>query len=310
MSGCKIPLGVALSLSVLISGCDLTGLLVKAQTDGQQEFTKAEGTEFADPELVGPVLADGIVMSKGFMYYVDDYEPLLLSAAFSRIAYGTQWLGYESHKAELEGRFDDVEHINQRAGLLYASALRLMKRVMRLRDDGFDAALSGGLPKFRKWVDDTFTRKDDAEALLLAGATYFVAMLESEEGLAAAVDLPYGRYMVERAVALDPEGNDALGLTILGTYWCTLPELIGGKPKLGMEYLEEAVKITERGSHSVLVTMAERCAVAMQDRKLYHSLLMEVIEAGDVPKYRLVNKLARRKAELLLKQSDEFFYDM
>lgn len=302
-------MGVVLSLAMLASGCNLTAILIKAQVDGAKEFADEKGTEFADPELLGPVLADGIIQSSGYMYYVDDYEPLLLSAAFSRIAYGTQWLGYEAHRLELAGKFDEAEKVNARAGLLYASALRLGKRMLRLRDDGFDAALSGGLDVFRKWVDENFTRKEDVEVLLLAGATYFTAMIESEEGLAAAVDLPYGRYLIERSVALDETAQDAMGLSILGTFECALPEQLGGNPKLGMEFLQRAVDITERKSHSILVTMAERCAVAFQDRKLFHSLLMEVIEAGDVPEFRLPNKLARRNAELLLKQTDEFFYD-
>jgi hypothetical protein len=34
-----------------------------------------------------------------------------------------------------------------------------------------------------------------------------------------------------------------------------------------------------------------------------------VIEAGDVEKFRLPNKLARHNAERLLKQVDELFYD-
>jgi hypothetical protein len=57
------------------------------------------------------------------------------------------------------------------------------------------------------------------------------------------------------------------------------------------------------------VSSAERCATALQDRKLFHDLLTEVIEAGDVPKYRLPNKLARHDAERLLKQIDDLFYD-
>ena len=51
------------------------------------------------------------------------------------------------------------------------------------------------------------------------------------------------------------------------------------------------------------------CATALQDRKLFHDLLTEVIEAGDVPKYRLPNKLARHDAERLIKQMNDLFYD-
>jgi hypothetical protein len=49
--------------------------------------------------------------------------------------------------------------------------------------------------------------------------------------------------------------------------------------------------------------------VALQDREMFVKLLMEVIESGDVEKFRLPNKLARHNAERLLKQVDELFYD-
>ena len=308
MSGRWIPLSIACLVALLAGGCDLRALLIKAQVDSANEFTEKKGTEMSDPELVGPVLADGIVTSNGYLYFVEDYEPLLMSAAFSRIAYGVGWLGYKAHALEVAGKYDEAEAVGQRAGVLYASALRLTKRILRLRDDGFDEALSGGLSAFKKWVDTNFTREEDAEVLLLAGATYFTQMIESEEGIAAAVDLPIGRYLIERSVELDPTTRDGMGYSILGTFECSLPEQLGGNPKLGAEFVQKAIDITNRQSHSHLVTMAERCAVAMQDRKLFHNLLMEVIEAPDVSKYRLPNKLARREAELLLQQMDEFFY--
>jgi hypothetical protein len=123
------------------------------------------------------------------------------------------------------------------------------------------------------------------------------------------VDIPYARYMIERSVELDPELQGAQGLAILGTYWCTVPTMVGGNPKLGYELMQRAMAITHRGAHGIQVSTAERCAPALQDRKLFHDLLTEVIEAGDVPKHRLPNKLARHQAERLLKQINDLFYD-
>lgn len=303
-----ISLVVSCAVALLTGGCDLRAILIKAQVDSAAEFTEEKGFEMSDPALVGPVMADGIVMNNAYLYFVPEYEPLLLSAAFSRIAYGVGWLSYEAHRLEVEGKYDEAEKVSARSGVLFSSALRLAKRVLRLRDDGFDEAVEGGQETFRAWVDENFTRKEDAEVLLLCGAAYFTVMIESEEGISAAVDLPIGRYLIERSIALDPELNGALGLSILGTFECTLPELMGGRPKLGQEFFERAIKLTERKAHSLLVSLAQRCAVALQDRKMYHSLLMEVIEAGDEPEYRLPNKLARREAELYLQQADEFFF--
>lgn len=300
---------MAALVSVGSSGCNLTGILIKGTVDGTQEFTEARGGEFADPELVGPVIAAGLVTAEGSLYYVPDYEPLLRSAIFGNVAYGAGWLSAQANAAELAGKYDEVEHLNKRAGILYKRALQLTKRMLRLRDDGYDAAMAGGIEKFKVWVNDNFYEKADAKIALTAGMAYFVSMLKSEEGLAASVDMPYARYLVERSVELDPELDGAQGLTILGTYWCTVPAMVGGNPQLGLSLMHRAMGYTKRGNHSTLVSTAERCATALQDRKMFHDLLTEVIEAGDVPKYRLPNKLARHNAERLLKQIDEMFYD-
>jgi TRAP transporter T-component len=307
-----LPSALVLGVGLIVlaaSGCNLPALAIKAQADGTAKFTKEKGNEFADPEMVGPVLALGIVQQEGFLHFAPEYEPLLQSTIFANIAYGVAWLGAASADAEAAGKFDESERLQKRAGILYARALTLAKRMLRLRDDGFDDAIAAGLEDFKRWVDRNFYEKKDAEVLLVAGISYFVAMFESEEGLAAAVDVPFARYMVQRSAELDPEVQGAQALTILGVYECTIPAMVGGNPKLGMELMERAAKITKRQAHAVLVQQAERCAVALQDRKLFHALLMEVLEAPDVQKYRLPNKLARHQAERLIKQMDELFYD-
>jgi TRAP transporter T-component len=312
MCGLRIPGGLAFA-SILVlfygAGCDLTGTLIKATVDGTTEFTEAKGQEFADPEMLGPVLAAGIITNEGSLYYAPEYEPLIQSAIFSNVAYGVGWLGAQSNAAEAAHKFEEVEHINRRASLLFARALQLAKRMLRLRDDGFDAAMANGIDAFKAWVDENFYEKSDSSVLLTAGMAYFVSMLKSEEGLAASVDIPYARYMIERSVELDPKLSGSQGLSILGTYWCTVPAMVGGNPKLGWELMQRAMRYTNRGAHGIHVAAAERCATALQDRKLFHDLLTEVIEAGDVPKYRLPNKLARHDAERLLKQMNDLFYD-
>lgn len=298
-----------LAATPTLGGCNLTSILVKGTADGASEFADKRATHFADPEMVGPVVAAATVTSEGFLYYVPDYEPLLVSTIFANIAYGIGWLQAESQDAELAGKFDVAERLNTRAGILYARALYWTKHMLRLRDDDFDAAMAGGMDQFKRWVDENFYEKADAEVLLIAGMAYAVSMIESEEGLAAAVDLPYARYMIERSVELDRELDGGQGLGLIGVMECTMPELLGGRPKLGLQLLQQAAAIEQRRNHGLLVQMAERCAVALQDRKMFTSLLMEVIEAGDVEEYRLPNKLARHQAERLLKQIDEFFYD-
>ena len=300
---------LTLLLGCLLSGCNLQALLIRGTVDATAEFTEERGTAFADPEIIGPILATATATNEGLIYFVPDYEPLLMGAIFSNVAYGVGWLQAEARQAELDGNYDAVEHLNKRSGILFARAMFYAKRLLRLRDEDFDAAMSQGVDVFSQWVDENFYEKEDAEPLMTASLAYLVAMIESEEGLAAAVDLPYARVMIERSIELDQELSGGQGMMMIGVIECTMPAAVGGRPKVGLRLMEKAAKVDDRGNHGILIAMAERCAVALQDRALFTRLLMEVIEAGDVEKYRLPNKLARHEAERLLKQADEFFYD-
>jgi hypothetical protein len=309
MDGTRYLLSGVAAFSFCLAGCNLPGLLIRGTVDSTREFADERGTHFADPETVGPVVATATVTNEGLMYFVPDYEPLLMSAVFSNVAYGVGWLQAESAQLELDGEFDKAEKINQRSAIMFARALFYAKKLLRLRDDNFDAAITSGLDTFKLWVDEQFYTEDDVEPLVTAALAFLVSMINSEEGLAAAVDLPYARYMLERSIELDPEYEGGQATMLIGVIECTMPQAVGGRPKLGLKLMERALALENRGNHSILISMAERCAVALQDREMYVRLLMEVIESGDVEEYRLPNKLARRNAERLLKQVDEFFYD-
>lgn len=295
--------------ALLSSACNLTGLLIRSTADATAEAGADVGPKLSDPELLRSTMEASIITTEGVLYFEDEYEPVLMAYIVSRLGYGMIWMGEEAAKLEKQGKFEEAERLNARADLLFTQALHQAKRVLRLRDDGFDAAMAGGVAVFKEWVDEQFYREEDAEPLLMLAGSWFIGAMASDEGLAGAVDIPYARYMVERSIQIDPEANGSLGLVIIGTYECVMPELMGGKPDLGIKLLTKALKNTERTAHGIQVTLAERCAVAKQDRKMFHGLLMEVIEAGDEPEYRLFNKIARHRAERLLTQMDDLFYD-
>jgi hypothetical protein len=300
---------VYLPLVSCLLGCNVQALVVRATVESTEEVARERALTFPDPEAVGPILAESTVVNEGYLHYTPDYEPLLMTTILGNVGYGTLFLQSEAQEAELAGDFARVERLNQRSSLLFARALALAKHLLRLWDDGFDEAIAGGEEKFLEWLDDNFYEPKDAEVLLTAAAAYGAALIQSEEGLAAAVDLPYARAMIERSVQLDPTLNGGLGLMMLGVIECTIPEQMGGRPKVGLKLMQRAMQQEQRHNHSVLVTTAQRCAVALQDRNMFDKLLTEVIEAKDVEKYRLTNKIARRDAFRLIKQADELFYE-
>ena len=94
-----------------------------------------------------------------------------------------------------------------------------------------------------------------------------------------------------------------------GTYYASLPPMLGGDVEKSATFFENAVKAN--GNRFLLgkVLYAENYAFQTLDRALYVRLLEEVIAAeGNEPEeLRLVNSFARRKAEMALTLVDEIF---
>lgn len=289
------------------AGCDLTSFMIKSTVD--ETATVEIPWQIWDTDVLEYAIVNSIVVNEGQLEKVPEYEPLLIATIMSEVGYAAMWLDEKADKAELAGDFDEVERLDKKQGLLFDRALLHAKKMLRLRDSGFDEALASGVEPFEKWVKENFFRKDDAEVTLVAGTAWLATMQASADGLAAAVDRPFAEALLKRSIELDPELEGARALTLLGTVECTVPQMLGGDAKKGMAFLERSAKLTNREVHQTLVTMAELCAVALQDRKLFRDLLMEVIESGDVEEYRMMNHFARRKAVRLLGQADDFFME-
>lgn len=291
------------------AGCNLRELLVSATADATREAVSEIGPRQWDLELVERTIASGVIATEGAAVFAPEYEPLLMSVVEGYFSYAQGFLKEQAHAAELAGDFDKAERLQRRAGLMFDHALLYSKRIMRLRDEGFDAAVGGGLDAYAAWLKAKFfVAEDDAEVLLVVGTSWFLTLTGSEDGLAATVDLPFAQATVQRSIDLDPTLSGRRGEMILGIVKCAIPEMMGGKPAEGMADLEAVAEATHRENHGVLVAQAELCATALQDRAKFHATLMEVIQAGDVEEYRIYNKIARARAGRLLSQIDELFF--
>lgn len=301
-------LGLVISL-VCTSGCNLREILVSATADATREAVTDFGPKQWDLELVERTVGGGLLATEGSAIYAPEHEPLLMSVVEGYFSYAQGFLKEQAHAAELAGDFDKAEKLQRRSGLMFDHALLYSKRIMRLRDDGFDAAVGGGLEAYTAWLRENFyVAEDDAEVLLVVGTSWFLTLTGSEDGLAATVDLPFAQATVQRSIDLDPTLSGHRGEMILGIVKCAIPEMMGGKPAEGMAELERVAGLTNRQNHGVLVAQAELCATALQDRQKFHATLMEVIQAGDVEEYRIFNKIARARAGRLLSQINELFF--
>jgi hypothetical protein len=274
-------------------------------------LSEAEGSTRAyfDWESAGYAAPSGIMQLEGLHTISPDNVTLSLTLAKAYMAYAYGWVSDAREDADAKGDFDLAAHHQARAYLMYARAHALVLRAIKDRDSKFvemltkdPKTLTAHLKKF--WYD----REDDLPLL------YWLMMTWSSEvnnapDIDALIDMPTIRTLAAWIAELDPGYEDAGALVFMGGFECSMPAAVGGDPKQGKKYFEQAVALTGRKNHIVLLNYAILYGVAAQDRKLYTTVLHEILEAPDQGNlYRLSNKVARRRAVRALAKTDELFY--
>jgi len=78
---------------------------------------------------------------------------------YAYAGYGQYWLLDKMERAEKAGNFDEVEKLNRRMGAVFDRSAMYARALLRLRDDGFDEALSQGWDAVKEWTTPIFSEK-------------------------------------------------------------------------------------------------------------------------------------------------------
>ena len=301
-----LPLVLVLG-ALPLGACDLTRFT--ANTTADMFSRAADGIEsHFDYDLVGDALPGNIIQLEGVYRIVPDNEALGLTLIRAYVSYGYGWVEDEVEQAQDAGNFEEEERLLGRARLLYERDRNIGLHLMRLRDPGIDAALTGGHEGFVEYLNRRFTSAADVPLLFWTGYAWGSAINAGKDDPELVLDLPIARSLVERAVELDPSYYNYSGLTFLGVVDASLPEALGGNPERARAYFEQALEATERKFFTVQFSYARTYAVQTQDRNLYIRLLREVVDGGDPePEARIANRMTRRRAIRWLNRVDQYF---
>ena len=111
-----------------------------------------------------------------------------------------------------------------------------------------------------------------------------------------------------RVVELDDSYYYGGAHIFLGAYYSSRPAMYGGKPQLSRDHFERALAISNRKFLLTQVAYAETYARMIFDKKLYQSLLNEVLDQPlEDNLMASSNKLAQVMAQKLLDATEEYF---
>jgi hypothetical protein len=292
---------------VCACACDTVRL---AADSSAELFARAQPAieQYFDYETAGKATPAGIMQLEGILRIVPDNERILLMTIGAYLGYGVGWIEDQLEEADAVDDFEQVVHLRGRLRTMYTRAWDLGQHALRLRAEGFDDAAAGGVDSLTTWLERNFVEPKDAEILLFAAQAWAAKIIFSLHDIDVVADFPLAKAILERSVALDPNFYFMQGKVFLAL---VAAQQFPPETQKSRKLFDEVLARTERRSLIVQVSMARYYAVAIGDYELFKSLLEEVLAAGDVlPEARLLNLVARRRAERYLRLAHMFFSDV
>jgi hypothetical protein len=171
------------------------------------------------------------------------------------------------------------------------------------------------------WQEQLYGPIDGVRALLnKTDKSHVQALMWTAMGLGGAINMMQGdvrvvahlskvELMLQRVVDLEPTYEHGTAHMLLGAIYCGRAQALGGEPARGKQHVAAAISVRNGNYLMPRVLMARYCAVATQDRQLFHQTLLEVLRTSPAvfPEQRLANEFAHYKARRYLRQENEFF---
>ena len=285
--GVRLAGAVLMSLAVLAAtGCST---LISNVTEDLARDLSAAILENPDVDVVREGAPAYLILIDGLLESTPDNTSLLSQAATLNSAYVGAFV--------TDG---------DRARLMADKARTLASRAVCLGVKNGCGVVSRPFDEFEQWVAG-LGRED--VPLIYGLATCWAGWIQANsDDFNAIAQLSRVKTLIGRVADLD-EGFEYGGPHLyLGVFEVLLPPALGGRPEIGRYHFERAIALSEGRHLLTKVMFADRYARLVFDRPLHDRLLNEVLAADeDPPELRLMNALARRRAQELLESADEYF---
>jgi len=288
---------------MVLAGC--RSVTINMAADAASKSGSAYASD-DDPELVGQAVPFGLKTMEGLIEETPRHERLLTALASGFTQYAYAFVQAPADLADLDGRLDQAKAGRERARKLLLRARDYGLRGLEVRHRGMrDKLLAGGDlgPVLAT------ARKEDVPLLYWTASSWALAISNGKGDMALVAQLPVPVTMMERALALQEAWGDGSIHEFFVAYDATRSAAEGGGPERARQHLDRALELSGGKKLGPRLSYAEGVLVQAQDRAQFTRLLQEVVsfDAETVPRYRLANILAQRRARALLAHADELF---
>jgi predicted anti-sigma-YlaC factor YlaD len=287
-----------------LAGC--RSIALNAAADAMAGSSSTYATD-DDPELVRDAVPFGLKTMEGILEERPRHEGLLTSLASGFTSFGYAFVQQDADLADWDGKLAAARAGRERARKLYVRARGYGLRGLDVRKDKLGERLRGGGPGARTALAEA--GKEEVPLLYWTASAWTLAIAANKANMSAIAELPTPVAMMERSLQLDEAWGEGAIHEFFVVYDATRSAAEGGGPERAKAHLDRALALSMNKKLGPRVSFAEGVLVQQQDRDAFVRTLEEVVRAdpGEVPRYRLVNIVAQRRARALLAHVDDLF---
>jgi len=269
-----------LCLSILTYGCSIADKFARNLSVAVLESN--------DPQIVADGLPAYLLLLDSMI--VDDPEDgaMLRSAASLNNAYGIFVKDADRQK------------------LLAEKALSYAGKAICLHDQRACQLTEKNFKEVEKLV--TTLGQNDISVLYTFGVAWASWIQVNHSDWNAIAKIAQVKLIMSKVLQLDETYEHAGAHLYMGVLNSLLPAALGGKPEIGKQHFEKAIKLSNNTNLMAKVLYAQHYARLVFNQQLHDRLLNEVLQAkASAPGLTLINTLAQKQARELLKDSAEYF---
>ena len=287
-------------VSVALAGCSVkrtaVNLLGDALAGGGGVYASDD-----DPELVREAIPFGLKTYESLLEVSPDHRGLLLAAANGFVAYA--FLVKDEADRIDASDLARARHLRARASRLYLRGRDYALRGLAVTHADFTKAL---------YSDEVAalatTTEEDVPFLYWAGAAWAGALSAAKDDLDLIAELPTAGALVGRVLELDETFERGAAHEFFISYEGSRPS---GSVAQARRHYQRALDISGGLRASVHLALAEAVTVKEQNLDEFRSLIAAAlaVDPDRVPELRLVNTIARRRAQWLESRIPDLFVD-
>jgi hypothetical protein len=272
-------------------GCgSIKKVAINSQVTTFEDIT-ALFNENNDPQTVKEALPTILVLMDGMVDMSPKNKDLLALAAQAYCAYSLAFVEDEdpkrASKLYIKGRDYGLQALKQK---------RSFRKALEKPGSDFNAAVE----KFGKsWVP----------ALFWTGACWGSYINLNKTDVKTLFDVPKVRALMNRVIEKDEDYFYGGAHLFLGSYYASMPSLMGGGADKANAEFQRAFEISENKFLMHHLFYAKYYAVLIQDQELFEQELQMILDAPNdiLPEQRLGTYVTKEKAQVLINNTDDYF---